>query len=456
MRFLLFVLVVGGLAVSVLPAANAVKVTDPKDKQILDGFLRHAGNVLEEVSAEKCRKSNPENFAWVLLPNLNMTLTAYRMTGDANYLDLFVKGFANMQAALTKTPDGFRAWYGAASPTYVNPRDPNGRGAHDAIHSDFRAAELLSQFALLAAADPALARKYEKQRAEYLDLAENQLVKKWDVRGNYVDLGAGGGVYRIEGSAAAETADLTLPHNKHAILVAGLLDLYQATGKDEYMRRAVQLGTRFKHSLTLKDGHYEWDYWDPAGAWDVHPQKKGQWKHWIGPEHNSGYYSSTLAQAVSLYHYGLVFDKTDIDRFVKTQMEMCWNGDIDSAKWYRVDHTNPAQYTKGEYIAASLAPFQAKVHEYFYGPHGQDARLKGMGNSWQAGPVAVGWIEGKFLTGPAAKDGKPMHADIGAQFLAKGANQEFMKGLRFEVTRSGYTPPKTPADMNPMPPAPKK
>jgi hypothetical protein len=49
-----------------------------------------------------------------------------------------------------------------------------------------------------------------------------------------------------------------------------------------------------------------------------------------------------------------------------------------------------------------------------------------------------------------------MHGDIGARFLAKSANQEFVKGLRFEVTGSGYTPPKTPADMKPMPPAPKK
>ena len=29
---------------------------------------------------------------------------------------------------------------------------------------------------------------------------------------------------------------------------------------------AIQLGTRFKHCLSLKDGHYEWMSWDPSGS----------------------------------------------------------------------------------------------------------------------------------------------------------------------------------------------
>ncbi len=37
------------------------------------------------------------------------------------------------------------------------------------------------------------------------------------------------------------------------------------------MTRAVKLGTRFKRTLKLRDGHYEWNYWDPAGPWDVDP-----------------------------------------------------------------------------------------------------------------------------------------------------------------------------------------
>jgi hypothetical protein len=203
----------------------------------------------------------------------------------------------------------------------------------------------------------------------------------------------------------------------------------------------------------LKDGHYEWYYWDPAGEWDIKPLKPNEWKHWMGPEHRGGYYSLSLSQAVSLYQYGLVFDKTDIDRFVKTQLKMCWNGDFAHPVWSRVDGTRPAKYTQGEYIGAALAPFSESVAQFVYGGQRQEWLAGHVADAWQATQTG-GWLRGKLLDYPAAKDGAQPYSTYGQRFLAKKENRDFLASLAFEVTAPGYQPPHTPAEMKNMPKEP--
>jgi hypothetical protein len=379
-----------------------------------------------------------------------MPLTAYQLTGDAKYLGMFVTAFENMRRALTVGPDGFLGWYGKADPDYRDPAHPEQRT--DAVISSFRVAEAVCDFISLIDANPQLRHEYAQQRREYLDLVENQLVKKHDVRGDYVDLGKGGAVYRTPAiGLKADSARLTLPHNKHSIIVHGLLALYRVTAKDIYLQKAVKLGTRLKHCLTLKNGHYEWNYWDPAGEWDVNPREPGRWKHWIGPEHRGGYYASSVAQAISLYEYGLVFDKVDLERFLKTQLSMCWNGDLAHPVWSRVDGTRPERYTQGEYIASALAPFSKQVAAYLYTGERQEERLRTLADDWQGGPVAEGWLRGKLLErGPALRLGSGQaqpYLKEGRRFLTKARNHALVGRLSFAVTPPGYQAPQTPQEM---------
>ena len=432
------------------PAAGPVAISDAKDRQIVAKFVEHAANVPKRITAEYCRKlaaDSSEGYCWLILPQLQMTLTAYRITGDVKHLDGFVETFANMRGAMTKGPDGYLGWYGKPLELFRDPKDPDGKV--DVIITSFRTVDVLCRFLEIVAADGALGRKFTTQRAEYLDLMENHLVKKWRARGRVVDLGGTGAVFRTHAGLRDVKGNLTQPHNKHSIICCGLLGLYRITGGDEYMRTAVRLGTRFKHCLTLRDGHYEWNYWDPAGEWDVHPGDKRQWKHWIGPEHRSGYYSVSLAQAVMLYHHGVVFDRADIDRFLKTQLEMTWNGDLAAPKWYRVDRSRGQQ--SGSYICDALAPFHEKVYRFLYAGARQDERLQRMDHSWQGGPVAREWLDGKFVYCPAAAGGKQIHADVGKRFLRKAENQAFMRAIQFAVTGPGYRPPRSPTEMKPMP-----
>jgi hypothetical protein len=224
------------------------------------------------------------------------------------------------------------------------------------------------------------------------------------------------------------------------------------------MKRAIQLGTRYKHCLGLKDGHYEWRYWDPSGAWDVGLTDKNRWQavHY-GQEHKGGYYSDTVAQAALLYQHGVVFDKTDMDRFTKTQVSVCWNGDLANPKWARTDGSVDPKYMQGEYISLALAPLIPQVAEYLFekGP-ARANYLKALNDSWTDGAGLRGWMEAKFVILPKAAGGKQIYGDAGQKFLQKKENQDWYKSLQFEVTGSGYTSPATPAQMNPMPQEPKK
>lgn len=450
-----------GLAAVGAWAADPIRVADPKDRVIVDGFLKQAAKVPEEITPEYCKQMAEEDaegteaYTWRIMPYLRMPLTAYQITRDPRHLEIFVQTFENMRSALTTGPDGFLGWYGKADPDYRDPNDPDRRV--DAVISSFSTAETVCTFLTLVAEDAALSRKYAKQRAEYLDLIENHLVRKHDARGDYVDLGGAGAIYRTPPVGLKPTsARLTLPHNKHSIIIRGLLALYRVTGKDEYMQKAIKLGTRFKHCLTLKDGHYEWNYWDPAGPWDISPQDPARWKHWIGPEHRGGYYSSSLSQAVLLYQHALVFGKEDIERFVRTQLEMCWNRDFDHPQWSRVDGTRPPEYTQGEYISSALAPFSDKVAEYLFTGARQEERIRNSGESWQGGPVTNGWLRAKLIDYPAARRARQPHLDLGKRFLASPGNQTFAASLGFEVRPPGYAAPLSPAAMTPMPGEPER
>jgi hypothetical protein len=425
-----------------LPAEVGVKITDATDKQIVQRFLGHVDRLAGRITREYCRKmaaDEPEGYTWKVLPQVEMYLTAFEVTGEVKYLDGFTDLFANMQAAMTKGPDGYLGWYGKPLGLFRNPAKPGLKS--DVIISSFRAVDVLCHFLELVARD-SLSKRFVKQQGEYVDLMVNHLVKKWTVRGNYVDLGDRGAIYRTHAGLRDTKAHLTQPHNKHSKIIRGLLGLYRVTGKGEYMRMAVKLGVRFKRCLTLRNGHYEWNYWDPAGKWDVHPTKPGWWKHWIGPEHRGGYYSLSLTQAVLLWRHGLVFDDADMQRFVKTQLEATWNARLDDPKWFRVDRSKGKQ--DGRYICSALAPFDKKIHAFLYTGARQTERLANAKHSWQGGPVANGWIRGKYINATAGA--RQSHLATGKKFLTDLTNRKLMQSLRFDVKGKGYKAPPRPVD----------
>jgi hypothetical protein len=436
---------VAGVLMTLSAVAAPLEQLEGDDRTIVAEFLKHVERLPQRITAEHVQQlvaDEAEGVTWRILPEAAMPLTAYELTEDAKYLDLFVQLFDNVQAGVTRGPDGYLGWYGKALPLFQNPDDPDRKV--DVMINSFRAVEILSSFIELIDRDPALKQRFEKQRAEYLDLMQNHLVEKWHARGNYVDLGGEGAIYRTHAGLKADKAHLTQPANKLSIITHGLLALYRVTGDDRYMERAVKVGTWFKGRLSLDDGAYTWNYWAPAGEWDIHPERPNQWKHWIGAEHRAGYYSHSVGLAVELYHHGVVFSEQDIARFLKTQMQRAWNGDEENPQYRRVDGSDGPQ--SGSYLAGSLAPFDERLARFIYGERGTSARLESASHPWQGGPAANGWIYGKFISLPKAEGGRRVHAEHGERFRGKPDNRMLLEVLGFEVEGNGYEPPRRPSD----------
>lgn len=436
-----------GLTTAVEETNALPQITDSIDRQILEAFLGHVENSAHYCTPERMAKfaAQPEDITWQASKYIKMALVAYRLTEDSKYLDMFVERLDTLYNCLEKGPDGFLGWYGLPLELFRHPKHPDQEV--DVILTSFVMAGLIAEFAQVVQADEALNAQYTPVSQRYLQLAEEHLVRKWDVRERYQDLGGAGAVYITHSGLKPTKSNLTQPHNKHAKIIRALLSLYAATEKDKYLVKAIKIGTRFKHSLTLVDGCYQWHYWNPSGDWDIDTQNSNKWKHWIGAEHRGGYYSLSLSQAVLLYEHGLVFDRADIERFVKTQTTVCWNGDLNNPKWARVD----GQVSDQRYLCALLAPFDEHIYEMAFGAPAQQERLQNKGHSWQGGVVVSDWFEFKYLLYPRWRNGAPAGTTTVAPFLAQAKNRALVQELSFEVKAPGYQAPMTPAQMKPMP-----
>lgn len=375
------------------------QIIDPKDKVVLEKFLEHTRNELEALTPEHFKAARePEMLCWIEFRKLDMASTAYELTGEAKYLRMFAERFDNAREALVADSEGLLGWRGL-------PLEPQRHPAHperliNEIQAEFRAVGVVSRFLELLDREPDVRKELGSKPAEYRDLLENHLVRKWDKC--FVDLGENRAIYQWSPDFRPIQARLTLPYEKLAIIVEGLLNLHRATKNPAYAEKAAQLGERFKSHLTLKDGRYIWNYWDPSGEWDRHPDDPSRWKHWIGNEPKGQGHAATVGMVIQLHQHGLVFDKTDVSRFVATQMDICWNGSLDTPKFLTVRGTDPME--EEEMIAPALAPYEPRIAQYLYTGERQDERLEKSGSPWQGGIVAGEWLVGKYFTRQSAQE----------------------------------------------------
>lgn len=400
----------------------------PEDQVILESFLRHTKTISEGITQEAVRKiEQPEDICWVWARYLRMPLVAYKITRDSNYLDLFVSGMATLFTRLREGPGGYLGFRGLPLPLFRDPQNPNAEIEVDI--SEFEIARLICDFTVLVRGEEGLRNKYQKDAQRLMEVVERHLAgPKWEERGLYVDLGPLGAIFRMPPECGNGRDNLTNPHNKLSKICRAYLALYRASGKDDYFRKAIKLGVRFKNTLRRDGERYLWNYWDPAGPWDLKPDGSGEWKHWIGPEHRGGYHALTVEMAVELYDHGVVFDAADIKRFVNTQMEICWNGDIENPVFRTTGGTEPEERQK-VVIAPSLARFEPRIWEFCYGPKAAKERLLRKDSPWQGGVEAMDYLSGKYLE---SRFPHPTRAVYREQFLRKPENAYFMKGLGLE------------------------
>jgi hypothetical protein len=119
------------------------------------------------------------------------------------------------------------------------------------------------------------------------------------------------------------------PFNKQNDMGQVFIRLYRITGNKAYFAQAEKIFLRMKRQLQFYADHYEWNYWEPFGPWDIDWEKRTT-VHWIGINPSAGYQSREVGQMVEAYHHGIVFDETDIKRLINTNLDVMWNKDTEN------------------------------------------------------------------------------------------------------------------------------
>lgn len=408
---------------------------DPKDQTIREAFLEHAQREVGALTTERFAKASlPQTLCWVELPTMGMALTAYELTGEVRYLRIYSQAAVHLRAAAKRGPDGYLGWYGRPSDPLRDPEKADVLVSE--IQMDFRAAAVLSRFAEIVAGQPGLREEFGPEAKAEVALATDHLVAKWD--GSFVDLGERGGVYRWNKDYLPGFAGMSLPQEKAAIVIEGLLGLYRVTGDPRYAEKAARQGMWFKRCLEFDGVRYLWNRWNPAGQWDVSPQNPSKWTGWIGREPNVECYAASVGSAVTLYEHGLVFDRADIARLLALQNTVCWNGDLENPHFARMDGT-PAK--EGErFVAPSLAPFDPQLARLLYDGPAQDFRVGKSASAWHGGVLAGDWLKGKYLR-PLLGDAPQKR--LGEAFLSQ-ADPALVKCLSFQPEPPGFLTPPAP------------
>lgn len=422
-----------------------VVIANDNERAVLDAFIGHAknaANVNVEKARTKLQEEGVEMFAWVDFKNLDMLNTAYELTGDTQYLDLFKQGFQPYYDMVAEFSDGYRGWQGTPIPPRRDKENP-GKQIEE-LQMTFRGIYILGRWVALAKSNGDYAAANEATIKQYLDLCENDLFPKWDQRGFWTMFPHAGGVYHGLDYPGDGTS---LSFEKLSIMVEGLLALYDATGNTDYLKRALQIGAWFKSNLILKDGHYEWMSWVPAGPWDINPEDPSKWKvSWMANEPNGAWYVTALSIALSLYQRGLLFDDEDLARFVKTQKEMCWNGDLEKPEW-RNTAGETSKWIKGVFFSFQLAPYDDTLVELGFHGYLADQAFANKDSSWKGGVLANEYLYNKYIILPEIANHKQPMAAVGEVFLADAGNKAFYERLKAFALPTTAEPPRAPAMM---------
>jgi len=132
-----------------------------------------------------------------------------------------------------------------------------------------------------------------------------------------------GAYYLIPDADFTNHPGVNAPYNWNAAMGRVLLALYDATGQAEYLKQATSLAKTFKAVLEVADkGSYRWHYWF-GEAYE-------RYKRTEDVSHGA----LDVQFAVDCFEHGIVFDISDIERFVNTLKSNIWNGqDFTSSVW---------------------------------------------------------------------------------------------------------------------------
>lgn len=344
-------------------------------------------HILRAAERRYCDREMGEEIGWLVSPFLGGFYHAHRASGDPAWVERFVDWAEAWVRRGVEEPDGHIGWPKAAgaSTTAVPP-----------LYTDNLLGEAMAlRWLALMAADLRDAPAHRDRARGYLDL-NRRIFGKWDRRGCWREV-ADGGLWVVppfgidpatggwtDGYAERESGGFSMPANKQNHIALWLLALHDATGEAVYRERAAKWWRLMKARIRQRDGYCVWNYWDPAGPWDFRPD--GAPRHWIGVHPNGGYYSIDVEGMAAAHGHGLVFDAEDIARLVATNRDFMWNGQVEGARFQRIDGGPPDERWKDTpgCLWWALVPHDATLRRIFEANHRPD--------SWGGLTVTPWWL----------------------------------------------------------------
>jgi hypothetical protein len=285
-----------------------------------------------------------EDFCWHARYYMGGFVSGYRAWGDTAWLDQGVKYYDFCVGKMQTGPDGYKGWIG--------PFEYDKSVWCDVHVGDAVLLDGMLEFAEIALKDPALRKKFGEPAERYVAIACKDVIEKWDARGTWQQDGPYGG-YRswnrygepgqLTGWSARDdiqNSNLSLPFNKQNDMGTVALKLYRIIGDERYLRKATAIFAFMKSRFQLFGNHYLWNYWEPFGAGDVNVAAN-KTRHWVGVHPYRNYQAGEVHQIVEAYHTGVVFDRSDIERIIDTNLKVMWNGDKKNPKFRNSNATLP-------------------------------------------------------------------------------------------------------------------
>lgn len=280
------------------------------------------------------KNSTGEQFTWNAAFRAHSFHEGWVATGrtDPAWLEMAQRYFDwCLERGVSDDPDGFPGTIGADIGTTIDKAET----VADTVVGDANMAWPLLEFAEAVRSDAALRERFGARADAYIALATRMCWEKWNHRGCYQQDSLGWGSYRTHDKAIAKadrakwvprTEVISDNLNKHYKAGMVFLHLWRLTGKDEYRDRVRAIFGRAKAMFRLlpDEDRLVWNFWMPHRAYDMAGTSPRSWVA-VHPD-RPGYQAFEAGAFLAVYDAGLVFDRQDIERIVRTNRWMIANG----------------------------------------------------------------------------------------------------------------------------------
>ena len=312
-----------------------------------------------------------EGYFWLMSAQITPLVRAYEYSKDPEFLEVFVPLMEQVltQRYIHPTKKEWNGWWHYKG---FNVDNTFALIDHDTIL--YYVPVLL--FAAEVRADPKLKEKYgAKAEAWFKDVEES--IRAWDKRGCWHDLDEKTGWYSNTSeypdkntNELVKHTDIfaggTVPYNKINAFYEALTLAYRLTGDDWYRVRMEKSAKFWRDRWREDDKHVEWNYRDHAFAGDYKSGVLGQGATLTGAfvHPKGGYYALDLEGVVMDYDLGVLYQRADLEKLLKTNLEFMLFGDEKAPKFKMIsgDYKEGGKYNKG-YLWTALAHFSPKVRD---------------------------------------------------------------------------------------------